>query len=85
MPARAGNQERSRKLHRRCKTRRKHRARRVEGVHPRTYYEEKEINERLAAWCDRGEVDHVTIRRYLVDFGSLERGGGLYQAQPLPM
>jgi hypothetical protein len=51
----------------------------------RTYYEEKEINERLAAWCDGGEVDHVTIRRYLVDFGLLERGGGMYQAQPLPM
>jgi hypothetical protein len=51
----------------------------------RTYYEEKEINERLAAWCDGGEVDHVTIRRYLVDLGLLERGGGMYQAQPLPM
>ncbi|MFJ8962066.1 DUF2087 domain-containing protein [Lentzea sp. NPDC102401] len=52
---------------------------------PRTYYEEKEINERLKAWCDGGELDHVTIRRYLVDFGLLERGGGMYQAQPLPM
>ncbi|SER06146.1 hypothetical protein SAMN05216188_107245 [Lentzea xinjiangensis] len=52
---------------------------------PRAYYEEKEINERLRAWCDGGEVDHVTIRRYLVDLGLLERGGGLYQAQPLPM
>jgi hypothetical protein len=51
----------------------------------RTYYEETEINERLRAWCDGGEVDHVTIRRYLVDLGLLERGGGLYQAQPLPM
>ncbi|USX54194.1 DUF2087 domain-containing protein [Lentzea sp. HUAS12] len=51
----------------------------------RTYYEEQEINERLQAWCDGGELDHVTIRRYLVDFGLLERGGGLYQAQPLPM
>ncbi|WP_394619160.1 DUF2087 domain-containing protein [Lentzea sp. JNUCC 0626] len=51
----------------------------------RTYYEEKEINERLRAWCDGGEVDHVTIRRYLVDLGLLERGGGMYQAQPLPM
>ncbi|MCP2244548.1 DUF2087 domain-containing protein [Lentzea aerocolonigenes] len=52
---------------------------------PQTYYEENEINERLQAWCDGGELDHVTIRRYLVDFGLLERGGGLYQAQPLPM
>ena len=55
---------------------------------PQTYYEEKEINERLQAWCDGGELDHVTIRRYLVDFGLLERGGGLYQAKqppPLPM
>jgi hypothetical protein len=52
---------------------------------PRTYYEETEINERLRQWCDGGEVDHVTIRRYLVDLGLLERGGGLYQAQPLPM
>jgi hypothetical protein len=55
---------------------------------PQTYYEENEINERLQAWCDGGELDHVTIRRYLVDFGLLERGGGLYQAKqspPLPM
>ncbi|WP_434444508.1 DUF2087 domain-containing protein [Lentzea sp. E54] len=52
---------------------------------PQTYYEEKEINERLRSWCDGGELDHVTIRRYLVDLGLLERGGGLYQAQPLPM
>jgi hypothetical protein len=52
---------------------------------PQTYYEENEVNERLQAWCDGGEVDHVTLRRYLVDFGLLERGGGLYQAQPLPM
>ncbi len=52
---------------------------------PQTYYEENEINERLKAWCDGGELDHVTIRRYLVDHRLLERGGGLYQAQPLPM
>ncbi|SDG69081.1 hypothetical protein SAMN05216553_110263 [Lentzea fradiae] len=52
---------------------------------PRTYYEESEVNERLKAWCDGGEVDHVTVRRYLVDLALLERGGGLYQAQPLPM
>ena len=52
---------------------------------PQTYYEEKEVNERLKAWCDGGELDHVTIRRYLVDHRLLERGGGLYQAQPLPM
>lgn len=51
----------------------------------RTYYDETEINELLKTWCDGGEVDHVTIRRYLVDLGLLERGGGMYQAQPLPM
>ncbi|GGM90905.1 hypothetical protein GCM10011609_30040 [Lentzea pudingi] len=51
----------------------------------RTYYDETEVNELLKTWCDGGEVDHVTIRRYLVDFGLLERGGGMYQAQPLPM
>lgn len=51
----------------------------------RTYYDETEVNELLKTWCDGGEVDHVTLRRYLVDFGLLERGGGMYQAQPLPM
>lgn len=51
----------------------------------RTYYDETEVNELLKTWCDGGEVDHVTIRRYLVDLGLLERGGGMYQAQPLPM
>lgn len=55
------------------------------ALEPRTYYEETEINDRLRQWCDGGEVDHVTVRRYLVDLGLLERGGGLYQAQPLPM
>ncbi|MEU7478834.1 DUF2087 domain-containing protein [Lentzea sp. NPDC042327] len=51
----------------------------------REYYDEKQVNERLRAWCDGGEVDHVTLRRYLVDHGLLERGGGMYQAQPLPI
>lgn len=42
-------------------------------------YSEAEVNERLIAWCEGGPVDHVTVRRYLVDAGLLVRGDGNYQ------
>ncbi|MFB9433110.1 DUF2087 domain-containing protein [Streptoalloteichus tenebrarius] len=36
------------------------------------------MNDRLRTWCDGGEVDHVTIRRHLVDAGILVRKDGRY-------
>jgi len=38
-------------------------------------YNELEINDELARWLHgvRAEVDHVTLRRFLVDFGFLKR------------
>ncbi len=41
-------------------------------------YDELEVNDRLRGWCDGGEVDHVTIRRYLIDMKLLHRANGLY-------
>ncbi|WP_055717284.1 DUF2087 domain-containing protein [Streptomyces torulosus] len=41
-------------------------------------YPEREVNEKLRAWCTDGPVDHVTLRRYLVDLGHLRRQYGFY-------
>ncbi len=41
-------------------------------------YDDIEVNDCLRAWCDGGEVDHVTIRRYLIDMELLHRADGLY-------
>ena len=41
-------------------------------------YSEGEVNELLGAWCDGGPVDHVTVRRYLIDAKLLVRGDGNY-------
>ncbi|SED57753.1 hypothetical protein SAMN05216489_03826 [Streptomyces sp. 3213] len=46
---------------------------------PGVEYPERTVNEKLRAWCDEGEVDHVTLRRYLVDLHHLRRGDGIYQ------
>ncbi|WP_433271943.1 DUF2087 domain-containing protein [Actinosynnema sp. CS-041913] len=45
---------------------------------PGRRYPEREVVEVLRAWCDGGEVDHVTVRRYLVDEGLLDRADGFY-------
>ncbi|WP_284117912.1 DUF2087 domain-containing protein [Streptomyces fragilis] len=43
-------------------------------------YPERAVNEPLAAWCDDDPpVDHVTLRRYLVDLGHLDRHDGVYR------
>lgn len=42
------------------------------------WYSEREVDDKLRAWCDGGETDHVTVRRYLVDLGLLERDGQTY-------
>ncbi|MEA4910081.1 MAG: DUF2087 domain-containing protein [Anaerolineaceae bacterium] len=54
-------------------------------------YNEQEINERLQAWitqvCPIQRFDRVTLRRWLVDSGYLERsrdGSGYQRTQPGP-
>ncbi|MFI5881865.1 DUF2087 domain-containing protein [Streptomyces sp. NPDC051554] len=46
---------------------------------PGMEYPERIVNEKLRAWCDEGEVDHVTLRRYLVDLHHLRRSEGIYR------
>src|SRR4051812_37781125 len=49
-------------------------------IRPSTTYRESEINDLL-----RGhDIDHVTLRRYLVDYGFLTRQAGIYQVAPHP-
>ena len=45
---------------------------------PGRRYPERDVVEVLKRWCDGGEVDHVTVRRYLVDEGLLSRDDGVY-------
>ena len=45
---------------------------------PDATYDEPAVNEVLLRWCDGGEVDHVAVRRYLVDHRLLFRVGGVY-------
>ncbi|TQS44676.1 DUF2087 domain-containing protein [Cryptosporangium phraense] len=47
---------------------------------------EAAVNERLAAWCEGAPIDHVSVRRYLVDAGILTREAGVYRrAEPAPV
>ncbi|CAL9609656.1 DUF2087 domain-containing protein [Streptomyces sp. enrichment culture] len=43
-----------------------------------TTYDERTVNEKLKAWCEGANTDHVTVRRYLVDLCLLGREGGRY-------
>jgi hypothetical protein len=45
-------------------------------------YSEQEVNDRLRTWCEGGAVDHVTLRRYLVDLHHLDRQDGVYRRSP---
>ncbi|CAM5717781.1 hypothetical protein STENM223S_03336 [Streptomyces tendae] len=45
---------------------------------PGAEYPERTVDEKLRAWCEDGEVDHVTLRRHLVDLGHLRRSDGVY-------
>ncbi|CCH29928.1 DUF2087 domain-containing protein [Actinosynnema sp. NPDC047251] len=45
---------------------------------PGRRYPEREVAEVLGGWCAGGEVDHVTVRRYLVDEGLLDRADGVH-------
>jgi hypothetical protein len=41
---------------------------------PRAWYSEREVNEILKAWSDGAvATDHVSIRRYLIDYHILDR------------
>jgi hypothetical protein len=46
---------------------------------PGVTYTEREVDEILRGWCAEAEVDHVTVRRYLIDHCILTReDGGAY-------
>lgn len=45
---------------------------------PDVRYPERAVDDTLRAWCDGGEADHVTLRRYLVDDRLLTRDQGIY-------
>ncbi|MFD0312768.1 DUF2087 domain-containing protein [Streptomyces flavalbus] len=45
---------------------------------PGVDYPEAAVNDRLRAWCEGGTLDHVTLRRYLVDLHHLHRREGVY-------
>ncbi|MEU6376617.1 DUF2087 domain-containing protein [Streptomyces sp. NPDC046909] len=46
---------------------------------PGVEYPERTVNEKLRGWCEDGDVDHVTLRRYLVDLHHLHRSDGVYR------
>ncbi|WP_066943079.1 DUF2087 domain-containing protein [Microtetraspora fusca] len=48
---------------------------------PAAEYDERAVNEKLREWCEGGEVDHVAVRRYLIDMGILVRGNGVYRVK----
>jgi hypothetical protein len=50
----------------------------VQSFEPGRRFAEREVDAVLRAWTAGGEVDHVTVRRYLVDHGLLAREGGDY-------
>lgn len=46
---------------------------------PGVEYPERAVNEKLQGWCEDGDVDHVTLRRHLVDLHHLHRSEGIYR------
>ncbi|MCX5333992.1 DUF2087 domain-containing protein [Streptomyces sp. NBC_00140] len=46
---------------------------------PGVEYPERAVNEKLRGWCEDGDVDHVTLRRHLVDLHHLDRSEGIYR------
>ncbi|EGX57081.1 secreted protein [Streptomyces zinciresistens K42] len=47
---------------------------------PGVEYPERTVDEKLRGWCGDGDaVDHVTLRRHLVDLGLLHRSDGVYR------
>lgn len=60
----------------------------ISGLDGEGLFEESEINIHLAGWLDgiaaEESLDHITLRRYLVDFGFLRRAsdGVVYRIVP---
>ncbi|MCF2536902.1 DUF2087 domain-containing protein [Streptomyces sp. FB2] len=51
---------------------------------PGVEYPERTVDAKLRAWCeDSDRIDHVTLRRYLVDLHHLHRSEGVYR-RPAP-
>ncbi|MDG4765226.1 DUF2087 domain-containing protein [Solwaraspora sp. WMMD406] len=48
-------------------------------------YDEPTVDERLRRWCDGGEVDHVTVRRYLIEAELMARADGRYSRNALAL
>ena len=48
----------------------------------KTSYEEKAVNAVLERWCEGSGVDHVAMRRYLIDHQLLFRVRGVYARTP---
>ncbi|MFE9018942.1 DUF2087 domain-containing protein [Streptomyces sp. NPDC007808] len=47
---------------------------------PGVEYPERTVDDKLRAWCEEsGDIDHVTLRRYLVDLHHLRRSEGIYR------
>ncbi|MCF1594517.1 DUF2087 domain-containing protein [Streptomyces muensis] len=47
---------------------------------PGVEYPERTVNDKLRPWCeDSDDIDHVTLRRYLVDLHHLHRSEGVYR------
>jgi hypothetical protein len=40
---------------------------------PGAWYTEREVNDVTRHWCEGAETDYVSVRRYLVDYGILDR------------
>jgi hypothetical protein len=51
----------------------------VQSFEPGLDYSEREVNEALSAWSADSGVDHVSLRRYLVDEDLLRRKDGIYR------
>ncbi|MEU4483155.1 DUF2087 domain-containing protein [Micromonospora sp. NPDC023966] len=45
---------------------------------PGVRYPERAVDDALRRWCEGGEADHVTLRRYLIDDRLLARDHGVY-------
>ncbi|PWU44679.1 ArsR family transcriptional regulator [Micromonospora globispora] len=45
---------------------------------PGVRYPERAVDDALRAWCEGGEADHVSLRRYLIDDMLLARDHGVY-------
>jgi hypothetical protein len=51
----------------------------ISSFEPGVRYPEREVDAVLRAWTGKdGPIDHVTVRRYLVDESLLDRADGLF-------